>query len=98
MTRHCHHCGGEWASAVPPGRSERCDRCQADLRVCRNCSNYDSHAAYQCRDRRAEPVGEKDTGNFREFFEFARRTFSPNATQNSREDAARSALKRLLGD
>jgi hypothetical protein len=83
---------------VQPGRTERCERCSADLRVCLNCVSYDTHAAYQCRDRRADPVGEKDTGNFCEYFEFARRVYVANPVQNSREEQARSALKKLLGD
>ncbi|MCL5097312.1 MAG: hypothetical protein M1608_07260 [Candidatus Omnitrophica bacterium] len=63
-----------------------------------NCVSYDPHAAYQCRDRRADPVPEKDTGNFCEYFEFARRAFAPKQDENVRETAAREQLKRLLGD
>jgi hypothetical protein len=40
--------------------------------VCLNCVSYDTRAAHQCRDRRAEPEAEKAVGNFCEFFEFAR--------------------------
>ncbi len=97
MTRHCHHCGWEWTLTGQPGRTERCLRCKADLRVCLNCVSYDPRAAQQCRDRRAEPVAEKDTGNFCEYFDFIRRVYSPKGT-DSRENAARDQLKKLLGD
>ena len=81
-----------------PGRGESCPQCRADLRVCLNCLSYDLHAAHQCRDRRAEPVGDKDVGNFCEYFEFARRVFVPRNEDSSRENSARDRLKKLLGD
>jgi hypothetical protein len=97
MTRHCHECGWEWTLSVPPGRSESCHQCGADLRVCLNCSSYSVRAAHQCLDRRAEPVAEKHVANFCEYFEFARRTFIAKGGKN-REAAAREQLKKLLGD
>ena len=41
---------------------------------------------------------EKDSGNFCEYFEMARRTFVAKKTVNKREDAAREKLKKLFGD
>jgi hypothetical protein len=73
-------------------------KCRADLRVCLNCVSYDARVAQQCRERRAEPVLEKDKGNFCEYFEFARRVWRSKAENNSRENAAREQLKKLFGD
>jgi hypothetical protein len=98
LTRHCHKCGWDWALAGQPGRSDSCHRCNADLRVCLNCVSYDARAAHQCRDRRADPVAEKAAGNFCEYFEFVRRVYAPAAPVNTREEAARENLKKLLGD
>jgi len=98
VTKHCHACGWEWALAGQPGRSQTCHQCDADLRVCLNCSSYDPRVAQQCRDRRAEPVEEKAAGNFCEYFDFAKRVFLPKTDANPREDAARSQLRKLLGD
>jgi ribosome-binding protein aMBF1 (putative translation factor) len=98
MTRHCHKCGWEWSLAGQPGRSESCHKCGADLRVCLNCASYDPRVAHQCRDRRADPLEEKQQGNFCEYFDFARRTFVAKQEKNSREDAAREQLKKLFGD
>jgi hypothetical protein len=97
MTRHCHRCG--WVLELPgqPGRSESCHGCGADLKVCLNCLSHDPRVAHQCRDRRADPVLEKHMANYCEFFEMARRTFLGKAA-DAREDAARSSLKKLLGD
>jgi hypothetical protein len=43
-------------------------------------------------------VDEKHTGTFCEYFDFIRRDYVPNTKKDSREDAARDALKKLLGD
>jgi hypothetical protein len=98
MTRYCHNCGREWTLAGQPGRSENCHECGADLRVCLNCVSYDLRAAYQCRDRRADPVLDKAAGNFCEYFDFARRIFTPKDKVNDREASAREQVKKLLGD
>jgi hypothetical protein len=98
MTRHCHKCGEPWALDGQPGRGEVCMKCRADLRVCLNCSFYDRAVAHQCRERRAEPVLEKDAGNFCEYFDFATRKWIPKSENNKREAAARTQLKNLFGD
>jgi hypothetical protein len=98
LTRHCHNCGEPWTLTGQPGRGEACLKCRADLRVCLNCAHYDPRAAEQCRERRAEPVLEKQVGTFCEYFEFARRDWTPKAGNNQRETAAREQLKKLLGD
>jgi hypothetical protein len=100
LTRHCWKCGTEYTLAGSPGRSETCERCGADLKVCRNCVSYDLRAAYQCRDRRAEPVEDKGAANYCEYFEMIRREYvkQEDAYETSREAQARAALKKLFGD
>src|SRR3984885_2992982 len=98
MALHCHACGEPWTLSGNPGRGEVCMKCRADLRVCLNCQNYDSRVAQQCRERRAEPVLEKNVGNFCEYFEFVLRVWKPKNETNKREAAAREQLKKLFGD
>jgi len=98
VNRFCHNCGEPWTLDGQPGRGETCMKCRADLRVCLNCAFYDPHVAQQCRERRAEPVLEKDVGNFCEFFEFAFRDWKPKTGTNKREADAREQLKKLFGD
>lgn len=100
LTRHCWKCGTEYKLSGSPGRSETCERCGADLKVCLNCASYDLRSAYQCRDRRAEPVEEKASANYCEYFEMVRREFvkKEDAFSASRESQARDVLKKLLGD
>jgi ribosome-binding protein aMBF1 (putative translation factor) len=99
LTRHCWKCGTEYKLSGSPGRSETCASCGADLKVCMNCVSYDSRAAYQCRDRRAEPVEDKGSANYCEYFELIRREYvkKVDAFGASREAEARDTLKKLLG-
>lgn len=60
--------------------------------------HYDAKVAYQCRERRADPVAEKHMANFCEYFEMVRRVFAAPANPNPREAAAREQLKKLFGD
>ena len=97
MTRHCWKCGTEYKLPGSPGRLEACPQCGADLKVCLNCVSYDPRVAYQCRDRRADPVEEKHLANYCEYFEFVRRVFAPKEKESS-EAKAREQLKKLFGD
>jgi hypothetical protein len=73
-------------------------KCRADLRICLNCAFYDPRVAQQCRERRAEPVLEKHTGNFCEYFEFIKRDWVSKTPANPREEEARARLRKLFGD
>jgi ribosome-binding protein aMBF1 (putative translation factor) len=101
LTRHCWKCGTEYKLTGSPGRSETCHQCGSDLKVCLNCVSYDSRVAQQCRDRRADPVAEKQLANYCEYFEMIRREFLPPSEskfETSREAQARDTLKKLFGD
>jgi hypothetical protein len=98
LTRHCHNCGEPWTLNGNPGRGETCMKCRADLRCCLNCQSFDARAAEQCRERRAELVFDKRAGNFCEYFEFVKRQWESKEFKNSREEAARAHLKKILGD
>ena len=100
MTRHCFNCGWEWKLAHMPGRRDTCDECNTDLRCCRNCVHYDMIVAHQCRERRAEPVDEKDRNNYCEYFDFAGATSRNRASRrrSNPRDEAKETLRKLLGD
>lgn len=76
---------------------ETCPECGADLKVCLNCLHYDKTVAEQCRERRADLVHEKQTANFCEYFDMAKRVWGGKGV-NQREENARERLKKLLGD
>ena len=68
------------------------------MRVCKNCTFYDTSYAHQCKERRAEPVMDKEHANFCEWFEFSDRSVKSTDSGLSREEQARQDLKNLLGD
>jgi hypothetical protein len=75
-----------------PGHSEICLKCSTDLRACLNCGQHDLRVSQQCRERCAEPVLEKDNGNFCEYFDFIRRPWRAKCEINSRKG---SGLERM---
>ena len=95
-TKHCYKCGWEWELSGQPGRSDTCLQCRSDLRVCLNCISHNPGYAHECKDRRADPVAEKASANYCEYFDLARRPFEATPTQNTREDEAREKLRKLL--
>ena len=97
LTRHCHQCGWEYTLRGNPGRGEVCPQCKADLKVCLNCVHYDPKVAEQCREKRSELVHDKHLANYCEYFDFIKREWQGKQPDH-REQAARAALKRLLGD
>jgi hypothetical protein len=64
--------------------------------VCFNCVHFAERLAHQCKERRAEPVFEKQMANFCEYFEMIRREFK-GVGPDAREQKARDTLKKLLG-
>lgn len=68
------------------------------MKVCLNCVSYDKTVAYECRDRRAEEIAQKDRSNFCEYFDLACREYTRAETRDAREESARERLKKLLGD
>jgi hypothetical protein len=64
----CWKCGATFGIFLPLGRKDECPGCLAELRVCRQCEFYDSHAGRECREPMAEPEGEKDRANFCDWF------------------------------
>lgn len=73
--------------------SATCDRCRADVHVCRNCKFYDPKAYNECHEPQAERVVEKDRRNRCDFFVLA---IGPLGSSNV--DAEKAAAKKKLED
>jgi hypothetical protein len=69
--KSCHRCQREIVSKDRIGRRDTCPGCGVDLRCCLNCTFYDTHYANACREPNADPVLDKEAGNFCEFFMFS---------------------------
>ncbi|MBW1788816.1 MAG: hypothetical protein JRK53_19715 [Deltaproteobacteria bacterium] len=48
----CAFCGDEFRVSDRIGKSDTCSRCGADLRCCKQCKFYDTHAYNDCREVR----------------------------------------------
>jgi len=85
---------------VPLASGERvafrdtCDRCGADLHVCRNCAHHDPAAYNECREPNAERVSDRDRANRCDYFAPADR--AGEAGGLSRREKAKSALDELF--
>jgi rRNA maturation protein Nop10 len=50
------------------GRRDTCPSCGSDVRVCKNCSFFDSSAYNECHEIQAERVVDKERANFCDYF------------------------------
>ena len=66
----CYRCGHAVNVGRTVGRTEPCPYCDADLHCCRNCSFHDATVHHECREPQAEPVSDKEKGNFCDYFRF----------------------------
>lgn len=89
----CSHCNKELdlkaGDNVP--RSERCDYCGFDLRVCKMCEFYDKSAYNECREPSADRIVEKEKANFCDYFKL-----SGGAGANDSKSAALAAAEALF--
>ena len=84
--RHCHNCGWEYSIAGLPGRTESCHQCGVDVKVCLNCTHYDTRVAHQCREKRADPVIEPvaDLGDDERFTGAGRAVWEPEDVESAK--------------
>lgn len=95
----CWNCGASLAEvALPISRHAFCAACGEAVHCCRQCGNFDSRAAGQCTEARAEPPNDRTAANFCEWFGPAG-GFSGGLAGDARRaaDAARARLEALFG-
>lgn len=73
-----------------PGRRDECEKCRADVHVCRNCKHYDPKAYNECRETQADRVQEKERSNFCDYFEIG--TSAGGLSEREKQRAAAEAL------
>ena len=88
----CYHCHSEVEATERIGRGDTCPSCSANLRCCFNCLFYDPGYANACREPQVEPVVDKASANFCEFFtigqhQTSRPSSSPAADARTKLDA-----------
>ena len=67
---NCFACGRavEVTSGERVGFRDECERCGADLHVCRNCAHHDPAAYNECRESSTERVDDRERANRCEWF------------------------------
>ena len=78
----------------PIGRQQRCDHCQADVRVCYNCTFFDPSSYNECREPMSERVLAKDRSNLCDYFQLRgyQKSGEPEETSADRARKAAEAL------
>jgi hypothetical protein len=64
----CFSCGALNTVSERVGRRDECEKCGADLHVCKNCEFYDPGSYNECRESSADVVREKEEANFCDYF------------------------------
>lgn len=67
-TFQCFSCG-ETVESDAVFRTDRCSRCEADVKVCRNCRHYDASTSNSCRETSADYVHDKERANYCDYFD-----------------------------
>ena len=65
---NCAFCGKVNEDMNKVSRKDTCLHCGRDLRCCKQCKFYDSHAYNECREVSAERIVDKERSNFCDYF------------------------------
>lgn len=91
MDLKCFSCGTANAILEKVGFRAECEKCGADLHVCKNCHFYDPKVYNECRETSAEVIREKERANYCEYFQPGNA-----AGGDSKMDALRAAAEALF--
>jgi hypothetical protein len=92
---NCVFCDGEVSVKEKIGRRDTCPHCNRDLRCCKQCDFYDSHAYNECREVSAERIVEKERSNYCDYFAPRGTEKKPQGSLN-RAQQAKDALEALF--
>jgi len=95
----CAMCGAVVPNSVEITEGSQCPKCAADLRCCKNCSNFDAGAKFECTEPILQRITKKDIRNNCTYF--VARTSIERETHDSggpsiRPSSARSAFDNLF--
>jgi predicted nucleic acid-binding Zn-ribbon protein len=97
MAHYCWTCGNEVyfdvKVGIKVGRHDGCPHCGADMKVCKNCQNYDPGVHNQCRETTAEFIRDRERANFCTHFVFRD---SDGPQKDDAQEAARAKLDALF--
>ena len=89
----CHNCQKTLDLTIGQKvfKSDECEHCYADIRVCKMCDFYDPSSYNECREPSAPRIVEKEKSNFCDYFRL-----SPPGTSLSAKDDLLSAADALF--
>lgn len=90
----CWKCRKE-TNIEKPVRGDECPYCHADLHVCKACDFYENGSHNDCRESSAEFVGDKERGNFCDYFRASTKGIAGDSGK-SKADAAKDAFNALF--
>lgn len=93
---NCFFCGEHIPAQQKIYRNSTCSKCGNPLKICRNCRFYDPSAAHQCTEPVSEPVGNKESANFCEYFVITDKDSSVSETAEEKRRKARDAFDNLF--
>ncbi len=64
----CAFCGGKIKTGKEVSRNDTCPHCGKDVRCCKQCKFYDTHAYNDCREVAAERIVDKERANFCDYY------------------------------
>ena len=65
----CYFCQSILSDDIKVYRETECPNCQQPLKICLNCKFYTKGVQWDCRESIQEPVMDKITSNFCDYFE-----------------------------
>jgi hypothetical protein len=92
----CARCGQELTVAAAWSATGQCQRCQADLHSCAQCTHFDTGAAFECQRPIPARVSPKDARNECPFFE--PRTTVERETKSSSSPTSVSSARKAFDD
>tara|TARA_B100001248_G_C27396202_1_gene465732 strand:+ start:255 stop:551 length:297 start_codon:yes stop_codon:yes gene_type:complete len=81
----CFACSAEHNFPERVSYREECDKCGADLHVCKTCEFYDPASYNECREPSADPVKDKERANYCDYYR-------PNSELKGGEDKRSAQL------
>ncbi len=91
----CWKCRKE-TNIEKPVRGDECPYCHADLHVCKACDFYENGSHNDCRESSAEFVGDKERGNFCDYFRASTKNMAGSGGVD-KAAAAKDAFNALFG-
>lgn len=92
----CARCGNELTVAIAWSATGQCERCQADLHSCAQCTHFDGSAPFECQKPIAARVSPKDGRNTCAHFE--PRTTVERETKSATQPSSPSNAKKAFDD